>query len=117
LNIWLIGILAYAGSLFMSYEVTAEILNFGAFLGFMGVNLAVIRQFWFRKVSGHSRRFIPDMLLPFGGFLFCSTIWCGLGSPAKIAGGIWFVIGVTILAFHTSGFRKKLELPDPVLHE
>ena len=36
-NIWLIGLLAYGGSLVMSYEVTAEILNFGAFLGFMGV--------------------------------------------------------------------------------
>jgi hypothetical protein len=41
----------------------------------------------------------------------------GLGSPAKIAGGIWFVIGVVILAVHTAGFRKPLELPDPVLEE
>jgi hypothetical protein len=40
-----------------------------------------------------------------------------LGSPAKIAGAIWFVIGVAILALRTSGFRKNLELPDPVLHE
>jgi putrescine importer len=117
LNIWLIGILAYTGSLFMSYEVTAEILNFGAFLGFMGVNLAVIWQFWFGKVPRHSRKFLSDMLLPFGGFLFCGAIWWGLGSPAKIAGGIWFVIGVAILALRTSGFTKKLELPDPVLHE
>ena len=116
-NIWLIGILAYTGSLFISYEVTAEILNFGAFLGFMGVNLAVIWQFWFGKIPGHSRRFFPDALLPFGGFLFCSAIWWGLGSPAKIAGGIWFVIGVVILALRTGGFRKKLELPDPVLYE
>jgi len=116
-NIWLIGILAYAGSLFMSYEVTAEILNFGAFLGFMGVNLAVIREFWFRKAPGHSRRFLSDVLLPFGGFLFCGVIWWGLGSPAKVAGCIWFAIGVAILALHTRGFRNKLELPDPVLHE
>jgi len=117
LNIWLIGVLAFLGSLFMSYEVTAEILNFGAFLGFMGVNLAVIWQFWFGKSPGYSRRFLADALLPFGGFLFCGAIWLGLGSPAKIAGGIWFVIGVVILAVHTAGFRKPLELPDPVLEE
>ena len=117
LNIWLIGILAYCGSLFMSYETTAEILNFGAFLGFMGVNLSVIRQFWFGRTPGHSRRFIPDVLLPAGGFLFCGAIWWGLGSPAKIAGGIWFVIGVLILALHTRGFTRKLELPDPALYE
>ena len=117
LNIWLIGLLAYLGSLFMSYETTAEILNFGAFLGFMGVNLSVIRQFWFVPAPGYTRRFVPDVLLPAGGFLFCSAIWWGLGSPAKIAGGIWFAIGVLILALHTRGFTRKLELPDPVLYE
>jgi amino acid transporter len=117
LNIWLVGILAYVGSLFMSFEVTAEILNFGAFLGFMGVNLAVIRHFWFEKSPGYSRRFVSDALLPFGGFLFCGAIWWGLRSPAKIAGGIWFVIGVVILAFHTGGFRNKLELLDPASYE
>ena len=117
LNIWLIGILAYGGSLFMSYETTAEILNFGAFLGFMGVNLSVIRQFWFGRTRGYSRRFLPDVILPAGGFLFCGAIWWGLGSPAKIAGGIWFVIGLLILALHTRGFKRRLELPDPALFE
>jgi len=34
-NILVIGVLSYLGALVMSYEVTAEILNFGAFLGFM----------------------------------------------------------------------------------
>ncbi len=117
LNIWLIGILAYIGSLFMSYEVTAEVLNFGAFLGFMGVNLAVIRQFWFANIPHHSRKLVSDVLLPLGGFLFCTAIWWGLGSPAKIAGGIWFVIGLAILTLRTRGFRRRLELPDPVLND
>jgi len=116
-NLWIIGILAYLGSLVMSYEVTAEILNFGAFLGFMGVNLSVIWQFWLGKTPGHSRKFLQDALLPFGGFVFCGAIWWGLGAPAKIAGGIWFVIGVVILALHTRGFRRAVELPDPVLQE
>ncbi len=112
-NIWLIGIIAYLGSLVMSYELTAEILNFGAFLGFMGVNLAVIWQFWVRRVEGHKREFFADLILPALGLIFCTLIWIGLGAPAKIAGGIWFVIGVVVLAAHTSGFRKQLVLPDP----
>ena len=74
-NIWLIGLLAYAGSLVMSYEVTAEILNFGAFLGFMGVNLAVIWQFWVRGAPGRRREFFADVVLPAGGFIFCTAIW------------------------------------------
>jgi amino acid transporter len=115
-NIWLIGIIAYFGSLVMSYELTAEILNFGAFLGFMGVNLAVVWQFWVRRVEGHKREFFADLILPALGFLFCTLIWIGLGAPAKIAGGIWFVIGLVVLAAHTSGFRKPLVLPDPAAY-
>lgn len=112
-NILLIGLLAYFGALVMSFELAAEILNFGAFLGFMGVNLAVIWQFWVRRAEGHKRIFFADVILPAGGFIFCTVIWLGLGAPAKIAGGIWFVIGLFILAKHTRGFRQRLELPDP----
>jgi amino acid transporter len=116
-NIWLIGILAYAGAQVLSYELTAEILNFGAFLGFMGVNLAVIWQFWVRHAEGRQRKFFADIVLPGLGFLFCTIIWLGLGAPAKIAGGIWFVIGVVVLATHTHWFRKELALPDPAHYE
>ena len=112
-NILLIGLLAYFGALVMSFELTAEILNFGAFLGFMGVNLAVIWQFWVRRTEGYKRTFFADVILPAGGFIFCTVIWLGLGAPAKIAGGIWFVIGLFVLAKHTRGFRQRLELPDP----
>jgi putrescine importer len=116
-NIWLIGILAFAGAQVLSYELTAEILNFGAFLGFMGVNLAVIWQFWVRRAEGRERKFFADIVLPGFGFLFCTIIWLGLGAPAKIAGGIWFVIGVVVLATHTQWFRKDLALPDPAHYE
>jgi len=116
-NIWLIGILAFVGALVMSYELTAEILNFGAFLGFMGVNLAVIGQFWVRRPEGHSREFLADIVLPGLGFLFCTIIWLALGTPAKVAGGIWFVIGLFVLAAHTQGFRQAIVLPDPANYE
>jgi putrescine importer len=110
-NILLIGLIAYIGSMVMSYEVTAEILNFGAFLVFMGVNLAVTWQFWVRGVEGHQRRFVTDLLLPGLGFVFCALIWLGLGEAAMIAGGIWFLIGFGVLAVKTSAFRRPLQLP------
>ena len=116
-NIWLIGILAYIGALVMSYELTAEILNFGAFLGFMGVNLAVLWQFWVRRAEGRQRKFFADLVLPALGFLFCTVIWLGLGAPAKIAGGIWFIVGLFVLATHTRGFRQQIVLPDPASYE
>jgi amino acid transporter len=117
LNIWLIGILAFFGAQVMSYELTAEILNFGAFLGFMGVNLAVTWQFWVRRADGHKRGFFADVVLPLLGFLFCTIIWLGLGASAKTAGYIWFAIGLVVLAIHTNGFKRRLLLPDPSTYE
>ncbi len=116
-NIWLIGILAFVGALLMGYELTAEILNFGAFLGFMGVNLAVVWQFWVLRTNGHRREFLEDIVLPGLGFVFCTVIWLGLDPPAKIAGAIWFGIGFFVLAWHTRGFREGVVLPDPANYE
>lgn len=117
INILLIGVLAYVGAQLMSYELTAELLNFGAFLGFMGVNLAVISQYWFRREAPRGRSFLLDMVLPFLGFLFCAVIWLGLNRPAKIAGSIWLVVGFFVLAAHTRQFRQPMVMMDPSAYE
>lgn len=106
INIWIIGLLAFFGSLVMSYELTAEMLNFGAFLGFMGVNLAALRQFYLAPQPGMKKGILADMLAPGLGFLFCFVIWAGLALPAKVAGGLWFLAGGIYLAFRTRGFRE-----------
>ena len=108
INIILLGVLAFVGAQFISYELAAELLNFGAFLGFMGVNLAVIWKFWVRRVEDRDgRNFLLDMILPLLGFLFCSVIWLGLGNPAKIAGSLWLVVGFFVLATHTGWFSVR----------
>lgn len=104
-NIWMIGLLAYVASLFITYDQSAELLNFGAFLAFMGVNLATIQQYYFVGVPGHKPRWFTDLCLPLFGFLFCLWIWWGLRTPAKVVGGIWFAIGLTYAAIKTRGFR------------
>lgn len=111
-NIWMIGLLAYVACLFMTYEQSAELLNFGAFLAFMGVNLATIQQYFFVGVPGHKRRWLTDLCLPLFGFLFCLWIWWGLRTPAKVVGGIWIAIGLTYAAIKTRGFRKKPAMID-----
>jgi putrescine importer len=113
INIVLIGILAFIGALIMSYEFTAELLNFGAFLGFMGVNAAVVWRFWVRPTDPISRNIVLDVLLPVLAFIFCTVIWLGLGLSAQIAGGLWLVIGFVVLATHTRWFRRPFVLPDP----
>lgn len=112
INIWMIGILAFVGAQFMSYELTAEILNFGAFLGFMGVNFAMFWQFYVVGQPGRKKGFLLDALVPGLGFIFCLVIWWGLAAPAKIAGGIWFAVGLTHSAIRTRGFRTRPAMID-----
>jgi putrescine importer len=106
-NIWLVGVLAFAGALVLNYEQAAELINFGAFLAFMGVNAAAVRQFYFAKIEGRIRRFLQDALVPAAGFVFCLAIWLSLATPAKIAGAVWFIVGVSYDAVITRGFRVK----------
>ena len=106
-NIWLIGIVAYIGTLFVSYEQAGEILNFGAFLAFMGVNLATFWQFAILQQPGRKRRWLADVVVPLLGFVFCLWIWLGLKMPAKIVGGVWLSVGFIYCAIKTRWFRDR----------
>lgn len=106
-NILLIGALTFAGSLGKRYDLIGELLNFGAFLGFMGVNAAVIRQFYVLPQSGRTKSLLLDLVLPSLAFLFCLVIWLGLGKLAKLVGGVWFVAGLAYAGLRTRGFRME----------
>lgn len=106
-NLWMVGIIAFLGAIFLDFERAAELINFGAFLAFMGVNLAIIKQFYFKERVGKRRHWFNDLFLPGLGFVFCFWIWWNLQRPAKVVGGIWFVIGILYQAITTNGFRKE----------
>jgi putrescine importer len=110
-NILIIGVLTLVGAVLLNsignaYEHAGELLNFGAFLAFMGVNLAAFWQFAIVPRPGYKRRIIADALLPLIGFCFCALIWWNLNGLAKTIGGIWFAVGVLYLAITTRGFRR-----------
>jgi amino acid transporter len=110
-NILLVGALAYCGALTLNavgnaYEHTAELINFGAFLAFMGVNFSVFWHFAVLTRKDRRPRILVDTILPLLGFAFCALIWWNLNSLAKIAGGVWFLIGLTYLCISTRGFRR-----------
>jgi len=111
-NILIMGVLTFVGSLTLGYREAAELLNFGAFLAFMGVNIAAFRQFFFLRREGEKRNVITDMVLPVMGFLVCLSIWISLPTPAKIMGGIWFAAGVIYLAFKSKGFKDRPAMMD-----
>ena len=114
-NIWAVGVVAFFGALLFNYEQAAETLNFGAFLAFMGVNLATLRQFYLVRQIGRRRHLVSDAILPVVGFLFCFGIWLGLKTPAKVIGGAWLTAGVAYSAIKTRGFRTvspRIEFTD-----
>ncbi|MES2373358.1 MAG: APC family permease [Bacteroidota bacterium] len=106
-NIIFMGVLTIIGSLAFSYQGAAELLNFGAFIAFMGVNLATFRQFFFLRKAGEKRKIISDAILPLLGFLVCFFIWLSLPTPSKIIGGIWFFAGFVYLAIRTRFFKQR----------
>lgn len=105
-NILLIGGFAFAGCLLLNYERAAELINFGAFLAFMGVNASVVRSYYFGR-SSHERRIFTDFFLPALGFLFCFVIWLNLSRQAKIVGALWFAAGILYDAIVSKGFRNS----------
>ena len=104
-NILFVGALAFLGTVFVPFDQACDLLNFGAFIGFMGVNLATLWSYYFRAPKGHRRHVLWDVLLPASGFLMCLLFWIGLPNRAKIVGGLWLLVGVAYSAYKTRGFR------------
>lgn len=103
-NVILIGVLALIGSHLMSYQLGAELLNFGAFIGFMGVNLSSLLRYWIR---GEDRSW-SHLVVPTLGFLICLYMWLSLRTPAVVAGFCWLAVGMAFGAWKTRGFKMSL---------
>jgi putrescine importer len=109
-NVLLIGALTLIGVFSISYQQGAELLNFGALIGFMGVNVASLIHY---RVRGGDRRW-SHTVVPVLGFLVCLYLWLSLSWVAKIAGAAWLVFGLSYGAWRTQGFRRNMvrfELP------
>jgi len=111
INVLMVGLVALAGSMVLSLEHAGELLNFGAFLAFMGVNLGAIRQYYFLRRK-EERRLLTGAVVPFIGFLFCLGIWLSLPLLAKLVGGAWFLVGIIYDGVKTKGFRTHPVLLD-----
>ena len=109
-NVIFVGVIALAGAFLISYGLGAEMLNFGALIAFMGVNLAAFMRYFVRS----EKKSISNLVFPLSGFLICLLLWLNLSRPAKIVGAIWMTAGILFGAIKTRGFRGNLidfELP------
>jgi putrescine importer len=98
-NVAIVSAVAYFGTLTMQWERSIEILNFGALVAFMAVNLAVVRQFGFSAEFRETRNILLDIVTPGLGFVFCLIILLGLQGSTLIAGVAWMAAAVVYVAF------------------
>jgi amino acid transporter len=91
-NVILIGVICLAGAMIFSYSLGADLLNFGALLAFMGVNLASMLWGW---RHGRAAQWFP-ILLSLGGFATCALLWWNLDPKAKIVGTVWAFSGILL---------------------
>lgn len=91
-NVLLIGAICLVGALIFSYQLGTELLNYGALLAFMGVNLSSILRGW---RSGRMAQWFP-MLLSLGGLVTCFLLWINLGTLARIVGTAWALTGILL---------------------
>jgi putrescine importer len=103
-NVIFVGAIALVGSFLISYDQGAELLNFGALLAFMGVNIASMVRYFFRA----SERTIFDLVFPLIGFVVCGFIWLNLSHKALILGVVWMAVGIAYGAYKTRGFQSNL---------
>jgi putrescine importer len=107
-NVAIAGALAYLGTLTMQWERSVEILNFGALMAFMAVNLAAVRHFGFSPDPERKRRILFDVIAPGLGFLFCLVIFLGLQGSTLVAGGIWVAVGALYVVLKTKAMGQPV---------
>jgi amino acid transporter len=108
-NVMLIGLVAFVAALFITYDFGALLLNFGALIGFMGVNAAAFIRYFIRsKEKGWSHAVTPVL-----GFAICAWLWWNLDYRAKILGGVWLALGIAYGAWKTGGFKRSISFEVP----
>lgn len=111
-NLLIMGGLTIIGALALTYQSSAELLNFGAFIAFMGVNIAAFRQYFLLQKKRDAKSFLMNAFLPIAGFIVCFLIWISLPKSAKILGGIWCSVGIIYYIIHSRLLKRRTSLFD-----
>ena len=107
-NVILAGLVCLLGT-YLTLEVIAAFINFGALIAFTFVNVSVIAWFAIRqgKYRGFSNVF-RYIILPGIGVAMTAILWANLHVDALVGGLIWAGIGLVYLLIITRGFTKKV---------
>jgi len=108
-NVMFSGAVALVGALSLTYQLGAELLNFGAFLAFSGVNLSVFMHYFVRGKNRHW----SYLVLPLAGCAVCLYIWSSLRWQAKLLGFTWLCLGAAYGLIRRRNLRERPLVPTP----
>ncbi|WP_153732811.1 APC family permease [Sporosarcina obsidiansis] len=94
-------------SLFLSLDVAASVISFGAFTAFTFVNLCVIMHFIINQKMRSLKALILYLAFPIIGLSFIGLMWYNIDKTALTLGIIWNAIGFIVLIFITKSFKKS----------
>lgn len=89
-NVLLIGAICLVGALAFSYQLGTELLNYGALLAFMGVNISSAVLGWRAARLGQAWPILVSLF----GCAVCFFLWIHLGPLARTAGSAWALLGI-----------------------
>ncbi|MFL0364703.1 APC family permease [Pseudobacillus sp. 179-B 2D1 NHS] len=110
-NILLISAISLL-ALFLSLSLVASFINFGAFLAFTSVNIAVITYYFVRKKERSLKGTLLYLIIPAVGALLDLWLLINLDIHSKVLGSIWFALGLIYMVVLTKGFRQKPPIMD-----
>ncbi len=118
-NIILIGVVMLIAALSLkaiqefkhvdAYGFGCTLLNFGALLAFMAVNLAAFIHYFVLGERTSFWKSAGNFISPVLGFGICAYLWLGLGKWAIIAGLCWLTTGLIYGAWRTAFFTRRIQ--------
>lgn len=107
-----VGVVITPIALLLSLDMISTMVSFGALVGFILLNLAVVWKFYVKDKEKRRERPVRSTLLylvcPLVGFAISLSIFINLGLNAHVVGFAWLAVGIVYLLFVTKGFRSPV---------
>lgn len=85
-----------------------QLIVFGALIGFLGVNISVIVEFFYRRSERSPKHFFINLVIPIFGFIICGYISLGIGPIGKTVGVSWLILGFILLIVTTRFYKRDI---------
>ena len=105
INVIIVAVISLS-AMILDLSAAASLVNFGALLGFVMVNLSVIAHYFIKGKRRKGADIIKFLICPIIGAVICAVLWINLDSLSKTLGILWLVLGFIALAISTKFFRS-----------